>query len=96
MNIYVLRIEFPAAAKNNWIKNRGRRLNNLTSVIHYSLGVSTNYSLLFSCSCRLFIIGNRLRVLSYLLFHRHSCVIYGLETVVSVLFSNTRTRFTVQ
>ena len=41
---------------------RGRKLNNLTSVIHYSLGVSSNYSLFFLSSCWLFIIHNRFRV----------------------------------
>ena len=28
-------------------ENRGWKLNNLTSVIHYSSGVSSNYSLFF-------------------------------------------------
>ena len=42
--------------------NRGWKLNNLTSVIHYSLGVSSNYSLFFLSSCWLFIIHNRFRV----------------------------------
>ena len=41
---------------------RGWKLNNLTSVIHYSLGVSSNYSLFFLSSCWLFIIHNRFRV----------------------------------
>ena len=42
--------------------SRGWKLNNLTSVIHYSLGVSSNYSLFFLSSCWLFIIHNRFRV----------------------------------
>ena len=44
------------------VKHRGWKLNNLTSVIHYSLGVSSNYSLFFLSSCWLFIIHNRFRV----------------------------------
>ena len=47
----------------------GGGLNNLTSVIHYSLGVSPNYSLFFSSSSWLFIIHSRFRVLFYSLFH---------------------------
>ena len=50
-----------------WLKRplrfcRGWKLNNLTSVIHYSLGVSYNYSLYFLSSCWLFINHNRFRV----------------------------------
>ena len=41
---------------------RGWKLNNLTTVIHYSLGVSANYSLFFLSSAWLFIIHNRFRV----------------------------------
>ena len=48
---------------------RGWKLNNLTSVIHYSLGASSNYSLFSLGSCWLFIIHNRLRALFYKLFH---------------------------
>ena len=38
------------------------KLNNLTSFIHYSLGVSFNYSLFLISSCWLFIIHDRFRV----------------------------------
>ena len=41
---------------------QGWKLSNLTSVIHYSLGVSSNYSLFFLSSCWLFIIHNHFRV----------------------------------
>ena len=44
------------------LENRGWKLNNLTSVIHSSLGVSSNYSLFFLSSCWLFVIHNRFRV----------------------------------
>ena len=51
----------------NWCRKskniaQGWKLNNLTSVIHYSLGASSNYSLFFKSSCWLFIIHNRFRV----------------------------------
>ena len=53
---------------------QGWKLNNLTSVIHYSLGASSNYSIFSLGSCRLFIIHNPLRALFYKLFHWHGCV----------------------
>ena len=58
--------------------DQGWKLNHLTSAIHCSLGVSSNYSLLFLWSCWLFIftIHNRLRVLFFSLFHWHDCVIH--------------------
>ena len=48
---------------------RGLKLNNLTSAIHYFLGVSSNYSSFFLRSCWLLIMNNHLRVLFYSLFH---------------------------
>ena len=47
--------------RKNFI-DREWKLNNFTSVIHYSLGVSFNYSVFFLSSCWLFIIHNRFRV----------------------------------
>ena len=48
-----------ALGKRLWIaKNREWKLNNLTSVIHYSWGASSNYSLFFLSSSCLFIIHN--------------------------------------
>ena len=47
---------------------RGWKLDNLTPVIHYCSGVSSDYSLFFLSFCWLFIIHNSLRVLCYSLF----------------------------
>ena len=63
MNIHVAR-EYharPRMRKKDFYV-RGWKLNNLTSIIHYSFGVSSNYSLFFLSSCWLFIIHNRFRV----------------------------------
>ena len=53
----------PAVASLTNLKNQGWKLNNLTSVIHYSYGVSFNYSLVFLSSCWLFIIHNHLFII---------------------------------
>ena len=68
------------------------KLNNLTSIIHYSLGVSSNYILFFLSSCWLFVIHNRLRVLFYSLFHWNGCysvfLIFRTEIfIIHVLFN---------
>ena len=55
-------LRFTAGTETKLLISRGWKLNNLTSVIHYSLGVSSNYSLFFLSSCWLFIIHNRFRV----------------------------------
>ena len=52
----------PLKSTKKELLDRGWKLNNLTSFINYSLGVSSNYSLFFLSRCWLFIIHNRFRV----------------------------------